>query len=171
MQVSGRKEHCVTEPDARLMRSGREGTLLGYSVQTATEAETGLIVYHEVTQAQGDTDQLLPVAEPTQSILGGTPLEVLADGGYANGEHLDACERRGITATVPRRIIPGSGAEFQKSHFTYEAEHDRYRCPAGELLPRTGQSKRHNFYLYARSGCGQCPLQPRCTTAKNSRSI
>jgi transposase len=169
MAGSGRNEYCVTEPDALLMRSGREGTLLGYSVQTATEAETGLIVHHEVTQAQGDTDQLLPVAEPTQATLGVARLEVLADGGYSNGEYLDACERREITAIVPRRIIPGSGAEFQKSHFTHEPEHDRYRCPAGELLRRTGQSKRHNFYLYARSGCGQCPLRPRCTTAKNSR--
>src|SRR5262249_9025741 len=138
---------------------------LGYNVQSAVEAETGLIVHHEVTQAQGDTDQLLRMAEETKATLAVERLEVLADGGYANGEHLDACERQGIIATVPRRSIPRSPAEFQKSHFKYEAEQDRYRCPAGELLRRTGIDRRRKIYLYTRSGCGSCPLQGRCTRA------
>lgn len=170
MQESGRNEHCISEPEALLMRSGREGTVLGYSVQTATEAQSGLIVYHEVTQAQGDTDQLLPVAEQTQATLAVERLEVLADGGYSNGEHLDACEQRGITATVPRRIIPGNRAEFQKRHFTYEPEHDRYRCPAGEILQRSGSDRRRKLYRYSRSGCSSCPLQGRCTRA-DTRSV
>lgn len=165
MQASGRNEHCASEPDARLMRSGREGTVLGYNVQSAVDADTGLIVHHEVTQAQGDTDQLLPMAEQTKAVLAVEHVEVLADAGYSNGEHLDACERQGITATVPRRIIPGSRAEFQKSHFTYEAEHDHYRCPAGEILRRSRMDMRRKLYVYRRSGCSRCPLQERCTTS------
>lgn len=165
MAASGLNEHCASEPEARLMRSGREGTVLGYNVQSAVEAQSGLIVHHEVTGAQSDTDQLLAMAEQTKETLGVDRLEVLADGGYANGEHLDACERQGITATVPRRIIPGSSAEFQKSAFKYDAEHDRYRCPAGEILSRRGVDRRRKLYLYKRSGCSQCPLQTRCTTA------
>jgi transposase len=163
METSGRNEHCLTEPEALLMRSGREGTVLGYNVQSAIEAETGLIVHHEVTQAQGDTNQLLPAAAQAKASLAVDRLEVLADGGYSNGEHLDACERLGITATVPRRIIPGSKAEFQKHHFRYEPEQDRYRCPAGELLHRRGKDQRHKLHLYKRSGCSSCPLQGRCT--------
>ena len=89
----------------------------------------------------------------------------VADAGYSNGEHLDACERQGITATVPRRIIPGSRAEFQKSHFTYEAEHDHYRCPAGEILRRSRMDMRRKLYVYRRSGCSRCSLQKRCTTS------
>ena len=165
MQESGLNEHCATEPEARLMRSGREGTVLGYNVQSAVEAQSGLIVHHEVTDAQSDGDQLLAMAEQTKETLGVDRLEVLADGGYSNGEHLDACERQGITATVPRRIIPGSSAEFQKSAFEYDAEHDRYRCPAGEMLSRRGADPRRKLYLYKRSGCSPCPLQPRCTSA------
>jgi hypothetical protein len=163
MEASGRNEHCLTEPDALLMRSGREGTVLGYNVQTATDAETGLIVHHEVTQAQGDTNQLLPHAEQAKAALGVERLEVLADRGYSNGEHLQACEAQGITATVPRRMIPGSKAEFQKPHFRYEPEQDRYRCPAGELLLRKKTDKRRKLYVYQRSGCNACPMQGRCT--------
>ena len=109
MDAAGRDEYCESEPDARLMR-GREGTLVGYNVQNAVEAETRLMVHHEVTNEQGDTRQLWPVAEQAKASLAVERLEVLADGGYTNGEHLDACERAGITATVPRRVIPGSRA-------------------------------------------------------------
>lgn len=165
MQASGLNEHCATEPEARLMRSGRDGMVLGYNVQTAVEASTGLIVHHEVTDEPGDTRQLLPIAEGAKAALAVEQLQVVADGGYSNGEHLDACERRSITATVPRRIIPGSSAEFQKADFKYEVEHDQYRCPAGEILSRRGTDERRKVHLYKRRGCAQCPLQPRCTTS------
>jgi Transposase DDE domain/Transposase domain (DUF772) len=170
MDASGLNEHCATEPEARLMRSGREGTVLGYNVQSAIEAESGLIVHHEVTQAQGDTDQLLGMAEGAKAALAADRLEVLADGGYSNGEHLNACERQDITATVPRRIIPGTRAEFQKSDFKYDPEQDCYRCPAGQVLMRRQVDKRRKLHLYMRSGCNHCPLQPRCTTA-NTRTV
>jgi transposase len=166
MEASGLNEHCATEPQARLMRSGREGTVLGYNVQSAVEAQSGLIVHHEVTDAQSDTDQLLAMAEQAKAMLAVDRLEVLADAGYSNGQHLDSCERQGITATVPRRVIPGSRADFyQKADFKYDTEADRYRCPAGEVLLRRGEDRRRNLFLYKRSGCNRCPLQPRCTTA------
>jgi len=165
MQASARNEHCATEPEARLMRSGREGTVLGYNVQSAVEAPSGLMVHHVVTDAQSDTNQLLEMAEKTKAALQVEKLAVLADAGYSNGEHLDACERQGITATVPRRIIPGTRAEFQKIDFKYQAEHDRYRCPAGEVLRRSTVDKDRKHHVYRRTGCGRCPLQPRCTTA------
>jgi transposase len=165
MDAAGRNEYCESEPDARLMR-GREGTLVGYNVQNAVDAETRLIVHHEVTNEQGDTRALWPVAEQAKATLGVDRLEVLADGGYANGEHLDACERAGITASVPRRVIPGSRAGlYQKSDFAYDAERDVYRCPAGQELRRVGVDAKRKLYLYRRSGCDQCPLQPRCTPA------
>lgn len=106
------------------------------------------------------------MAEQTKAALGVEWLEVLADGGYSNGEHLDKCARQGITATVPRRVIPGSKAGFyQKRDFNYASEQDSYRCPAGEVLSRRGVDQDRKLYLYKRSGCKHCSLQPHCTTA------
>lgn len=171
MDAAGLDEHCSTEPEARLMRSAREGTVLGYNVQTAVEADSGLIVHHEVTDEPGDTRLLQPMAQQTKEALSAERLEVLADGGYANGEHLHACEAANITATVPRRIIPGSAAGlYQKDNFKYEAEQDQYRCPAGEILPRNGIDKRRNLHLYRRRGCNSCPLQAACTPS-NTRIV
>jgi transposase len=171
MKSSGRDEHCATEPQARLMRSGRDGMVLGYNTQCAVEAQTGLIVHHEVTDEPGDTRQLLPMAEKTKVALATEYLQVLADAGYANGEHLDRCERQGITATVPRRLIPGSRKGlYQKSDFRYDAEQDRYFCPAGEALKPSGKYWSRNLHLYKRTGCNGCPLQPRCTPS-NTRLV
>lgn len=168
MESNGRNEHCATEPEAHLMRSGRDGMVLGYNVQAAVEAESGLIAHHEVTQEPGDTRLLLPVAEGAKQALQVEQLEVTADAGYSNGEHLARCEAQGITATVPRRQIPGSRKGlFQKSDFHYELEHDRYHCPAGEVLIYHGRDLRRNLHLYRRTGCDTCPLQPQCTLASS----
>ena len=171
MDAGGRNEDCATESQARLMRSGREGMVLGYNVQSAVDADSGLIVHHQVTDEPGDTRLLQPMAEQTKAKLGVDTLEVLADKGYSNGEQLAACEQQGITATVPRRIIPNSNMQcYQKSDFNYDASEDCYRCPAGQILSYSGDDKRRKLHLYKRTGCSQCPLQPKCTLA-NTRMV
>lgn len=37
MDEAGTNQYCATEPEARLMRSGREGPILGYNVQAAVD--------------------------------------------------------------------------------------------------------------------------------------
>tara|TARA_R110002110_G_scaffold415773_2_gene655508 strand:- start:2298 stop:3713 length:1416 start_codon:yes stop_codon:yes gene_type:complete len=166
MDSMERDQHCQTEPEARIMRSGRDGMVLGYNLQSAVDADSGLIVHHELTQDGGDSRQLLPLALATKAVLEAETLDVVADTGYSNAEHLDACEREGITATVPRSLIPGSPKEFyQKSDFTYEAEQDRYICPAGESLHHTGNDKHRNLKLYTRTGCSSCAQHSQCTRA------
>jgi transposase len=171
MDLGERDQHCDTEPDARNLRSSREGMVLGYNVQTAVEADTGLIVHHEVTQDAGDNRQLLPMAVQAKAVLGQDQLTVLADAGYSNGEQQAVLEEQGITANVPRRVVPNSNKSFyQKADFTYDPERNEYRCPAGRVLRYSGDDKRRKLHLYKRSGCKQCVLQANCTKA-NQRTI
>jgi len=86
MDERGRNQACTTEPDASLMRSGREGMVVGYNVQSAVDADSGLIIHHEVTDEGDDRRQLYPMAQQTKTELGQETLDVLADGGYSNGE-------------------------------------------------------------------------------------
>ncbi|MCZ6641765.1 MAG: transposase [Gammaproteobacteria bacterium] len=149
------------------MRSGRDGMVLGYNVQSAVEADSGLIVHHEVTSDAGDNRQLQPMAERAKEALGVESLEVLADAGYSNGEQLDACEKQGITPTIPRKVVPSIWTEFyQKTDFVYDEVQDQYTCPAGEVLTYYGSDKRRKHHLYRRSGCDKCPLQSNCTNAE-----
>jgi transposase len=166
MDAGERDQHCGTEPDARIMRSGRDGMVLGYNVQTAVEADSGLIVHHEVSQDTGDNRLLQPMAEQAKAALDQDELTVLADAGYSNGEQQATLEQNGITATVPRRVVPNSNQEFyQKADFDYDTERNEYRCPAKQVLRYAGDDKRRKLHLYTRSGCSQCALQVHCTRA------
>jgi transposase len=168
MDAGDRNEHCATEPEARLMRSGRDGMVLGYNIQSAVDGDTGLIVHHDVTQDAGDNRQLQPMAEQAKAELGSDELTVLADAGYSNGEQLAVCEAQGITATVPRRIVPNSNKAFyQKADFDYDLKRNHYRCPAGQVLRYVTDDKRRKLHLYKRSGCNQCSLQAQCAKSNN----
>lgn len=162
----GASQCCETEPEAKRMRSGREGIVVGYNVQSAVDVETGLIVHHEVTTEGSDNRQLEPIATAAKSELGVDTLQVLADAGYSNGEQLERCEEQGIEPAVPvNRAVNNKGNYFQKSEFTYDSEQDQFTCPAGQLLTYQTYNRKKKHRLYARTGCNACPLQGRCTSA------
>ena len=167
MDERGRNQACMTEPDAKLMRSGREGMVVGYNVQSAVDADSGLIIHHEVTDESDDRRQLYPMAQQTKTELDQGVLTVLADGGYSNGEQLAACDTEGITVTLPsHRSINDLSEGYPKSAFTYDADQDCYICPAGECLTHKTANKKQQRHMYTREGCHTCDLQPKCTKAK-----
>jgi transposase len=159
-----KQQHCRTEPEASLMRSGREGMVVGYNIQSAVDAQSGLIVHHQLTDNTTDNRQLEPMSVATKNVLKVSELTVIADAGYSNGEQLAACEEQGITPVVPsNRSHNNQGDYFQKHDFAYDSAKDEYRCPAGEILSYKTYSSKEKLHLYARTGCSGCSLQPRCT--------
>ena len=50
--------------------------------------------------------------------------------------------------------------------FTYQPEHNRYICPAGQSLNYGGLYMRNRTYAYigTRKRCGGCPLKAQCTS-------
>jgi transposase len=162
------KQH--PEPEARFMRTG-EGTAPAYNVQTAVDAEHALIVVQQVTTETNDERSLLPMAEAAQQALGHPPeLHVVADAGYSNGEHAEACENRGMLPHAPtQRAInnQGDGTLFDRSEFRHNPDTDTFLCPAGQTLVRKQLSRKDRCVMYAADPqvCGGCPLKARCTTA------
>jgi transposase len=167
MDEAGIQQYCTTEPEARLMRSGREGTILGYNIQSAVDTDTGLIVHHEVTQDGNDQNQLQPIAEGSKAALAADKLEVVADAGYANGEHLANCEAQNITATVPNhRGINNKGEYYPKEAFRYDPDRNSYWCPAGQELPHKTYNTKDKLHLYTTEACSGCALKSRCTGSR-----
>ena len=166
MDIKRAKQCCETEPEAKRMRSGRDGIVVGYNVQTAVEAESGLIVYHEVTDEGSDNRQLEPIAKATRAQLESESFTVLADAGYSNGEQLAQCEEQGIEVIVPaNRAVNNQGDFYHKKDFLYDEKKDTYTCPAGQLLTYTTLQNKKKMYLYSRSGCHSCAQQSQCTKA------
>jgi transposase len=159
------------EPEARFMR-GRQGKQPAYNVQIAVDSEHALVVAQQVTTHANDLHCLLPMAEAAKAAVGNpAELHVVADAGYANGEQAEACERQGIVPHVPapRGVNnQGEGGLLDRSQFTYDADRDRFCCPAGETLERKGVQKDRDRIIYQASerACGACALKARCTQAR-----
>lgn len=161
--------HVMGEPEARLMKTGEGSAKVAYNVQTAVDAKHKLVVHHEVNNHSNDERSLLPMALGAKQALGSETLNVVADGGYSNGEHAKACEDAGITPHVPvQRAVNNKdgGIYFERSQFVYDKRSDTYRCPAGDVLRRRRASTRDRLVHYTTKACAGCRLKPQCTGAR-----
>jgi transposase len=164
----------LTDPDARSMAtSGRGSGVVGYNVRAAVDTKHHLIVAHEVTNVGTDRAQLSPMAKKTKAVLGTEKLDVVADRGYFSSLEILACDRAGITVTLPKPLTSGLKAKgrFGKQDFVYLAADDVYVCPAGERLiyHYTNQEKGLSLRRYWTNVCQGCAIKDRCTTGKERR--
>ena len=156
-----------TEPEARAMHSLHGSP--GYNLQTAVEAQSHLIVHHEVTIDGNDQRQLQPMAQAASQVLD-RPCTVVADAGYANGEQLDALAKQGIACYVaPNRASnpQAGGTLYGREAFSYDAKADHYSCPAGKVLKRKQLMRKNKMVIFAAKAedCAACSHKPQCTGA------
>jgi transposase len=164
----------LTDPDARSMAtSGRGSGMVGYNVQAAVDTTHHLIVAHEVTNVGTDRSQLANMAKRTKAALKTDELDVVTDRGYFNSLEILACDKDGITVTLPKPLTSGSKAKgrFGKQDFVYVAADDVYRCPAGERLVYrfTNEEKGLMLRRYWTNACQTCVIKDKCTTGKQRR--
>ncbi|MBL3554685.1 IS1182 family transposase, partial [Rhodovulum sulfidophilum] len=161
----------LTDPDARAMAtSARHSGLVGDNVQTAVDAETHLIVAHDVIHQGFDRDQLSPMAAAAREALQRDDLHAIADKGYFSGSQILACHQAGITTTMPRPETSGNRATgmYVKANFAYDPDRDVYVCPAGEELTYCYTREEDGLRVgrYWTNECQHCPVRHRCTTSK-----
>lgn len=171
---TGEDQISLTDPDARAMaRMTKVG--VGYNVQLAVDVKHKLIAEQEVSNQVLDMGLLTPTVKVAMATLGVEKIEAVADRGYFKIEDIEACEKAGITAFVPKPIRGPAVAQgfFSKEQFRYDAEVDAYTCPAGQMLwPRYhGKSRENVRVTYCnRKVCKNCELRPTCT-ARSYRGI
>jgi len=169
------KQISVTDSDARRMRAGGGGSVVGYNAQAVVDHQNKLIVAEDVTRDETDLGQLAGMAKAAKANLAVAQLEVVADTGYCTTAEVAECEAHGITAYVPKADTSANTKHglYGKSRFTYDARKDVYVCPAGAALTyrfNTGEKGRQVRY-YRASGCRSCALKSRCTRNKANRTI
>jgi len=156
----------VTDPDSRVMPSKEGGSRPNYNPQIGVDAQAGIIVAAEVTDAAEDSGRLQPMLDATQAFTQRLPLEISADGNYNTGPNLAALEEKKIAAFMPVDGVlpvalnaePGgstskvfNAAEWAalpkdkegiltKAAFKYDQARDEYRCPLGQPLTYSGTS-------------------------------
>jgi transposase len=142
-------------------------------VQAAVDTEHHLIVAHEVINVGNDRGQLAEMSKKAKAVLDTEELDVVADRGYFDSEEILACDRAGITVTLPKPMTSYAKAQgrFGKQDFRYVAEEDVYVCSADQRLTyrytneENGLARRH----YWTNVCQACPIKERCTTGKERR--
>jgi transposase len=175
----------TTDADTKLMQSADGGNIVGFNIQTATDAKHSLIADFEVTN-EGDRHALLAVGRSAKETLEAESLMVIADKGYHSGTELAACEEAGIVALVAAQqyFIPRAVPDerYNKEHFIYDNEQDTYSCPEGHKMVSNGTRLRRDKLLgkeetevffkdYKTTKCSTCPVRNLCTTAVKGRVI
>jgi transposase len=169
------RQISITDPDARAMASAGTGTgQVGYNLQAAVDADSHIVVAHEVINLGHDRTSLANMGHQAREATGAETLTVLADRGYFSGPEVLACEESGITPICPKPLTSGAKADgrWGKQDFVYQPETDAYRCPAGETMTRRFSTVEHGMTLhaYATPACRyRCPVKANCTTSIERR--
>ena len=158
----------LTDPDATPMRAGTAGfARLGYHTHYVVDGgKARIILAVLVTPASVmDNTPMLDLARWVRFRWQVDPRIAVGDAKYGTIYNIVGLEQDGV-----RAYLPPHNQEHQKhvnyypkSHFQYEAEHDRYLCPQGHVLPFSHPSRsiQINVYRAAKQTCDACPVQER----------
>ncbi|MGI4742707.1 MAG: transposase [Janthinobacterium lividum] len=162
--------YSPTDPDARISVKPGKARALNYLCSVAVDTASGIISHIQADFADRRDSIHLPDLVPRlQTRLATNELtlrDFVADTGYSNGFNYAFLEQRGITPWIP---VFGA-YKPAPAGFTYEADVDAFRCPAGKLLSfrNYATSKDGTWaknYRAAYQDCQQCPLKMTCTPA------
>lgn len=160
-------QFCLTEPDAKRMRSGRGRMIVGYNLQNVVDAKHQLIVTSELTQENTDNQQLYPMGLEAKALLKQKNINLLADAGYSNGEQLQHCTDKNITPYVAlNRSENTQGDYYSKDAFEYLPEQNAYQCPQGKMLQYKTLNTKKKMYLYQAKDCAACAQKAKCTASQ-----
>ena len=172
LQDSGEKQIAEVDEDARLLKKNGQ-SVAGYNVQTVVDDKHKLLVACEVSQDGNDENQLEPMAVKAKETLEVERLDVAADTGYFNAQQIHNCQQTQITPYVPE---PDKTHQTQdrlgRELFTFDAQANCYRCPAGKTLSFSTKQQRNGktilYYCSSVPVCAQCPLKRECLPDKNA---
>jgi len=177
LQQTERQTIHELEREARFMKTRREGTALAYNAQTVVESG-GLIVAQAVVSEETDHQQLVPMLEQVQEMVGVVAAETVADAGYHSGEQLQHAEQRQYGVVVGEQRQPGGKAganpDYDSSRFIYDAERDCCVCPQGKELRFQGTTAKGRGAVDRVYRCHQfqqCPVRHQCSRDPRGRSV
>jgi transposase len=169
--VHQQEQVSTTDPDSTYATKGGTPARLGYYDNYLVDNDSCVIVGVQATAARMSQETVAAQDMLTRFAewQGHKPESVAADTTYGNGEFLQWLADRSITPYMRTRdsIHRKRSPFFSPERFTYEPEHDRYICPAGQPLNYGGRSHRNHAWTYigTRKRCGPCTLRPQCTSA------
>jgi len=168
-------EASATDPDAALMALKKGGLHFGYHDHYAVDGGKARIILEvlvtpaDVMENQPFLDMLWRVCFRWQI----RPDQVTGDTTYGTVENIVDVEDQKIHAYVPLPNFDQRTPFYGASHFTYDPEHDEYRCPGDQVLRRRKAKYSTEVVVYGADAavCNACPLKAACTTSDAGRQV
>jgi transposase len=165
-----------SDPQARIMKQSDGGYAPSYNVQLSTEASNRIIVGAGVSQSGSDYGQLIGAVAQVEANLGKKPAQVVVDGGFTSRENILAMaeQRVDLIGSLPaanpssanQQRQRGVTEQFSLDKFSYNAEQDTYRCPAGERLRHKGREFSPGVVIHQYRAkpetCAACQFRSQC---------
>ncbi|EFH89035.1 IS1182 family transposase [Ktedonobacter racemifer] len=166
----------TTDPDATPMRLKNGGLHLGYHTHYVVDGGKRRIILEAlVTPAEVmDNQPMLDLLWHVRFRWHVRPRQITGDTKYGTIENIKAIEDAGMRAYIP---LPDWDQQrppyFGPSKFTYDAVHDRYVCPNGQLLhlSRMEYKAEKVEYRAEAATCNACPLKAQCTPSNHGRQV
>ena len=182
--ASGRRI-SPTDPAASYTAAQRAKGIYAYSTNYLVDTDHGIIVDVEATTANRsrEVESTKTMVERVEQRFGILPKRLIGDTAYGTAPMLNwIVETKHIEPHTPvwERAKRQDGC-FTRSEFTWEAEADRYICPAGKPLmryrrrfskPRSGVPTDQILkYRATKRDCEGCQYKPRCCPKTPSRKV
>lgn len=169
----------ITNPEARIMKQPDGGFAPSYNVQVSADADNGVIVGMDVTQAVNDCNQLVPAMEEIKKNTGSLPDQVVADGGFTNRQSILDMDEKDIdfigsvtdTSSQSKARLQSRGIDpaFYPEKFKYDSASNTYTCPANKVLTYKGKVNMagvvEHRYAAKADDCAKCPNKTKCCPA------
>lgn len=168
----------TTDPEAKFLKDTSTGKIKPtYNVQTALDADSGLIVAYKTTDTPTDNEHLESMVKQAQENTGIKPEKVDADSGYYSNASVANLEKEQIDTCIPDSNTASclhkgediksdvSSARYTQDKFQYSPEDNTYICPQAKKLTYQGEYKLGSKMVKRYScieNCRDCPDVIKC---------
>jgi DDE family transposase len=167
----------LTDPAARWTAAPGGPAFYAYSTNYLVDLSAGIIVDVEATPAarRDEMDATRTMIDRVEDRFDLKPERLVGDTAYGSAAMLEwMVTEKDIAPHVP--VFDKSertDGTFGRSDFTFDAENDRYVCPAGKYLKPAWRSKQKNPFRYRASlyDCQDCALKSQCCPNMTIRKI
>lgn len=149
------EEDAHADPDAKLMKHRRKGTLRGFNAQIAVDMDgSGFILASHVSSKAKDSEEMKTVLENLKEAVE-LPEVIAADAGYDSAPNHQALADESVMGFVS----PHSNYDS-----FWELDGNELKCPAGHTPVRKSEHRIDGvlYTTFAVGQCRGCPLKTAC---------
>jgi transposase len=173
------------DPASRWTGANKGLAFFAYATNYLIDLDHAVIVDVEASTAvrQAEVTAACTMIERVQDRFGLWPARLAADTAYGSAQTLNwLVHERGIEPHIP--VIDKSNREdgtFSRGDFSYDHDHDLYRCPGGKVLqryrrafstPRTDAPPDDTYrYRASKADCDHCALKTSCCPNTPARKV